>query len=118
MVCGLCGVQSSSDMSGISTLLLPAPLLNNILNFKVIFQPLLITSPSQQGRIDRNQGRVFLVLMVKMKSIMFASSQPQFAPHRVWMSLCSAGQNTNINYCSSSLLTQNIEWRVVVLDTG
>ena len=97
------------------------PLLNNILNFKVIFQPLLITSPSQQGRIDRNQCRVFLVLMVKMKSIMFASSQPQFAPHRVWMSLCSNGQNTNINfnyYCSSSLLTQNIEWRMVVLDAG
>ena len=75
VVCGLCGVQSSSDMSGISTLLLPAPLLNNILNFKVIFQPPLITSPSPQRRVDRDQCTMSVVFMIKMKSIMFAFSQ-------------------------------------------
>ena len=73
----LCGVQSISDMSGsgISTLLLPPPLLNNILNFKVIFQPPLITSPSPQRRVDRDQCTMSVVFMIKMKSIMFAFSQ-------------------------------------------
>ena len=34
----------------------------------------------------------------------------QFAPHRVWMSLCSAGQNTNINLVQ---LPTRPEYRVV-----
>ena len=76
----LCGVQSISDMSGsgISTLLLPPPLLNNILNFKVIFQPPLITSPSPQHRVDRDQCTVSVVFMIKRKSIMIPCSQLSF----------------------------------------
>ena len=113
----LCGVQSISDMSGsgISTLLLPPPLLNNILNFKVIFQPPLITSPSPQRRINRNQCRVCrvsVVFLIKMKSIMLASSQLSlhqivFGCLDVLLALLAKIQ-TSI-WCSS-LLLQNIEW--------
>ena len=73
-----CAVASPVQTSGPSS----SSLLNNILNFKVIFQPLLITSLSHQGRIVRNQCRVSVVLMVKMKSIMFPLSS-QLSLHHI-----------------------------------
>ena len=109
--CLVCGGQSTSDMSGT---LLPPPLLNNILNFKVIFQPPLITSPSDQCRIGRNQCRVSLVFMIKMKSFIFASSQLSL-PHIVFECLYVLLAKIQTSIWCSSLLVQNIEWWMVVV---
>ena len=105
------GGQSSSDMSGITLPpSLPPPLLNNILNFKVIFLPPLITSPSPQRRIDRNQCRVSLVFMIKMKSIMFACSQ--LSLHHIVFGCLYVLLAKNINLVQ---LATRPEYRVVVV---
>ena len=108
----VCGGQSSSDMSGIPPP--PSNPLNNILNFKVIFQPPLITSPSPQLRIDRNQCTVSVLFVIKMKSIMLACSQLSLH-HIVFGCLYVLLAKIETSIWCSSLLVQNIEWWMAVV---